>query len=164
MSRPFYHFENFEARNSLGYLNKRLFTLISQAVEEIFADQELSFVQWVALVSVRDDVADTCAGIARHLGHDSGATTRMIDQLERRGLLTRNRCKTDRRVVRLGLTAQGRAVAKAMTPRVMTFWNAVLKDFSHAETTQLIALLTRLLASMEREVAEQKNGEQEETA
>lgn len=164
MSRPFYHFENFEARNSIGYLNKRLYTLIMQAVEVIFADQELSFVQWVALVSVRDDVADTCAGIARHLGHDSGATTRMIDQLEARGLLTRSRCKTDRRVVRLCLTAQGRGIAKAMTPRVMTFWNAVLKDFSHTETTQLIALLTRLLASMEREVAEQKNGEQEASA
>lgn len=153
MSRPFYRFENFQARNSVGYLNKRLHNLLGQATDTLFADQELTFAQWVTLVSLRDNLADTCAGVARHLGHDSGATTRMIDQLEARGFLTRSRCKTDRRVVKLALTAQGRMAAKALAPQLMNFWNDVLKDFSHAEATQLIGLLTRLLAGMEREVA-----------
>ena len=88
--------------------------------------------------------------MARHMNYDSGATTRLVDHLEKRGLLTRNRSTTDRRVVYLALTEEGRAVTAAMAPRLIDFWNTVLEGFSHAESAMLIELLTRLLSRMEK--------------
>src|SRR5205085_2733985 len=110
-----------------------LHNLILPRADALFADAELSFSQWVALMALRDGIADTCADIARHMNHDTGATTRLVDQLVSRNLVMRSRSVTDRRVVHLTLTAQGKAMAKALTPRIIDFWNDLLTDFSSSE-------------------------------
>jgi DNA-binding MarR family transcriptional regulator len=115
----------------------------------VFADAELTFTQWVTLMALRDEIVVTAAELARHLGHDTGATTRMIDQLEQRGFVTRTRSTEDRRVVKLALTPQGRAMAKALLPRIVDFWNDALDGFSLAEVDQMTNLLTRLVTRLE---------------
>jgi DNA-binding MarR family transcriptional regulator len=151
MAKPFYRVETFEARRSLGYLIKRLRSLIVPHAEALFADADFTFSQWVVLMAVRDGIADTCGEIARHLDHDTGATTRLVDQLEERGFLTRRRSTTDRRVVHLEITSSGKALAKSLMPRLIEFWNEVLEGFSAEEATQLISLLTRLLTRIENQ-------------
>jgi DNA-binding MarR family transcriptional regulator len=149
MAKPFYRLDNFQAQNSVGCLVRRLNNLMTPRAEARFADEELTFSHWVTLMCLRDGLASTCADIARHMNHDSGATTRLVDQLEERGLVTRSRSKTDRRVVLLALTAEGKAMAKALAPRTMNFWNEMLDGFTTAEATQLVDMLTRLLRRME---------------
>jgi DNA-binding MarR family transcriptional regulator len=149
--KPYYTVDNLRCRKSIGYLVRRLHNLMLPEVEGRFAESELSFTQWVTLMGLREGIAKTCADIARHLGHDSGATTRMLDQLEARGLVERSRDTGDRRVVNIALTAKGRAAARKLAPRIVDFWNAMLVDFSPAEVTDLIGLLTRLLSRIEQE-------------
>jgi DNA-binding MarR family transcriptional regulator len=153
MGKPFYKLENFDCFQSIGYLNRRLHNLILPRAEALFADQELTFSHWVSLMALREGLATTAAELARHMNHDTGATTRLVDQLEERGLVTRTRSSTDRRVVRLALTPEGRGVAKSLTPRVLDYWNGILDDFSHAEVASLISLLTRLGDRIEAEAA-----------
>lgn len=149
MAKAFYNVENFEARRSIGYLVRRLHNLIVPRAEALFADADFTFSQWVVLMAVRDGIATTCGGIARHMDHDTGAITRLVDQLEERGLLARRRSTTDRRVVHLEITPAGKALTKSLMPRLIGFWNEVLEGFSPEESAQLIALLTRLLARIE---------------
>jgi DNA-binding MarR family transcriptional regulator len=149
MAKPFYRLENFEAKTSVGCLLRRLNNLMIPRAEARFADEDLTFSHWVALMCLRDGLVSTCADIARHMNHDSGATTRMVDHLEQRGLVTRVRSKADRRVVILSLTPEGKAVTKALAPKTMNFWNEMLDGFSGAEAAMLIELLSRLLARME---------------
>lgn len=52
------------------------------------------------------------AELAREYGIDVDAATRLVDRLERRGMLTRVRCSKDRRDVRLAVTPEGRAIAE----------------------------------------------------
>lgn len=151
MAKGHYSVDTFRTQNSVGYLIKRLHQLALPRIESSFANEELNVSHWIALISLRDGAATTCAEIARHLGHDTGATTRLIDQLEERGLVTRQRSTDDRRVVRLSLTPSGRAALKALTPYVVEFWNGALEEFSPSEFATLLALLTRLLARVERE-------------
>lgn len=149
MTKPYYTVANFTGPNALGYLIRRLHTLMVPVAEAQFAGEELSFSHWVALVSLRDGLTKTCADIARHMNHDSGATTRLVDQLEERGLLTRQRSKTDRRVVNLVLTADGKAVAKALTPRMINVCNQLLDGMGVAEVDKLLANLKRLISQLE---------------
>jgi DNA-binding MarR family transcriptional regulator len=102
-------------------------------------------------MGLREGVAETSADLARHLNHDAGAVTRVVDELEKRGLLRRERSKSDRRVVKLILTPQGKAVAKMHVPPIVNFWNRVTDDFSATEIKQLLALMTRLIARLEAE-------------
>lgn len=149
MAEPFYRAEAFDCRQSLGYLARRLQNLSVPHAEAVFADAELSFTQWIMLMGLRDGVATTCAGLARHLNYDSGAMTRMVDQLEKRGLLTRTRSKDDRRVVELELTPDGRAMAARLLPRITDFWNGVLTDFSRSEFDTLVGLMAKLVDALE---------------
>jgi DNA-binding MarR family transcriptional regulator len=149
--KPYYTEKNLNCRHSIGYLVRRLHNLMAPRAEARFARAELSFTQWVTLMGLGDGIAKTCAEVAQHLGHDTGATTRMLDQLEKRGLVKRERDTADRRVVNVVLTAKGRAMSKLLIPRMVDLWNDSLSDFSHAEVNTLIELLTRLLARIERE-------------
>jgi DNA-binding MarR family transcriptional regulator len=144
MAKAFYDAENFTGGKSIGYLIRRAHNQLMPRAEALFADAELTFSQWVVLMSLRDGKATTCAEIARHMNHDTGATTRLVDRMEKRGLLARKRSTADRRVVRLKLLPPGKAMAKALTPRIVDFWNRVLEDFSKEEAATLIKLLTRL--------------------
>ena len=158
MTKPYYTVANFAAPNALGYLVRRLHNLMVPCAEAQFAGEELTFSHWVALVSLRDGITHTCADIARHMNHDSGATTRLVDQLEERGLVARQRSKTDRRVVDLVLTAEGKAVAKALTPRVINVCNQSIEGMSVAEVDALLASLKRLIARLEEMQPEKVRG------
>ncbi|MGN6146952.1 MAG: MarR family winged helix-turn-helix transcriptional regulator [Rhizomicrobium sp.] len=125
--------------------------LTNPQAEAIFADQDLTFTQWICLMGLREGVAETNADLARHLNHDAGAVTRVVDELEKRGLLRRERSKADRRVVKLTLTPQGRAVARMHVPPIVDFWNRVTDEFTHQEIKQLLDLMARLIARLEAE-------------
>lgn len=143
-----YRTEGHDCQRSIGYLLRRATTLTVARLESAFAEADITFSQWVVLMQLRDGFARTASDIARNIGHDTGALTRLIDQLEQRGLLERSRCREDRRVVRLHLTEAGRAAAQAVTPVAVNFYNTVLDGFSAAEVDTLITLLSKYLVSV----------------
>jgi DNA-binding MarR family transcriptional regulator len=140
------------ANRSPGRLLRRIDKLMTAHVESRFASPDLSFMQWVALKVVRDGAAGNAGELARELAITTGATTRMIDVLERRGLIERDRGAADRRVVRLAVTEAGMASIAALQGNVVAAWNEVLVDFEQAEVDRVIADLMRLLAAVERVV------------
>jgi DNA-binding MarR family transcriptional regulator len=106
--------------------------------------------QWIVLIYVRDGLAHTASDIAREFHHDSGALTRVIDQLERRGLLTRQRSSTDRRVVNLALTPKGRRTIEELVPVVVGQMNVALAPFTRGEFEQMRSLMERLVGHLQR--------------
>lgn len=151
MAKPFYDLETYGAKKSIGCKIRQLNNLMTPRAEARFVDQELTFSHWLALMALRDGIADTCAGLSRHMNYDSGAITRLVDHLEERGLVVRSRSTSDRRVVKLSLTKAGQAMWKKLTPAVVEYWNDLLEGFSHTEAETLVSLLARLLARMEQE-------------
>lgn len=141
----------FTTRRSPGYLLRRAAQLLVPIAEKRFVDEDLTLSQWIAIKLVRDGIADTSAGLSKLLGHNSGATTRMIDQMEARGLMTRCRRSDDRRVVTLELTPAGLAAANDAAPRMAELWSALLEDFTAEEVETMVSLLARLVERLERE-------------
>jgi DNA-binding MarR family transcriptional regulator len=156
MAKRFYDLETYGASNSIGCKIRQLNNLMVPRAEARFTDQELTFSHWLTLMALRDGIADTCAGLSRHMNYDSGAITRLVDQLEERHLVERTRSTSDRRVVKLALTKDGHAMWKKLTPPVVDYWNDLLEDFTNAEAETLVSLMTRLLARMEAEPAKVK--------
>jgi DNA-binding MarR family transcriptional regulator len=151
----YYNADNYVARHSLGFLLRQTVKLLEPRAEAVFADEALSFTQWLALRLVHDGIADNSAGIARTMCHNSGAVTRVVDQLEARDFMRRERSGEDRRVVRLAVTPAGDAALAAVNPRVMALLNSLLEDFSHEEIETFLSLLTRLLARLEADEAKE---------
>jgi len=145
MPEQYYHPQTYLSRDSVGYLVRRLYTLLLARFEGALAQADFTLTQWIVLIQVRDGLARTASDIASDLGHDSGALTRVVDQLERRGYLQRNRSAKDRRVVELRLTAAGRAIIDQLLPLVVDHTNAALAPLSKSEFVQLRSYLVRLL-------------------
>ena len=153
MAEPFYT-GDFVPDRSIGYLIKRAAKAGHARVEASFNAPGLTFSHWVALTMFHHGVADNCAKLSRALGHNSGATTRLVDQLEERGLVERCRDCGDRRVVTVALTDAGRTQLAALDPMVLDHWNRVLSIFTHDEANTLISLLQRLVAKLEADAPE----------
>lgn len=147
--RPFYKPSNYMMKNSVGYLMRMTVNRVLPQMEALFQDQELTFSQWTTLVALHDGRITNSSDLAHNICHDAGSLTRLIDQLEKRGFVTRTRSEKDRRVVTLALTPRGRNVVEALAPRVMDFWNGLLSGFTHTEVDTLINLLTRLVFAAE---------------
>jgi DNA-binding MarR family transcriptional regulator len=64
--------------------------------------------------------------------------------MEARGLCRRVRSESDRRVVHIELTDEGKTAAEQMSGTLCRIYNAVLANFTPGEWTQLRALLARV--------------------
>ena len=149
MSKQHYHASTYKAQNSIGYLIKRAHSMMLDVLEQVFADQGFSYIQYVILSWLRDGIAVNPKDICIQFRHDSGALTRVIDQLADRGLLERVRRDRDRRKVELQLTEAGRKTVEAMIPLVVEKLNLALADFSTEEVQEFLRLLLKLNARMQ---------------
>jgi DNA-binding MarR family transcriptional regulator len=153
MSKQHYKIETYRAQDSVGYLVKRTHSLMVDTMEPVFAARGFTFLQYVILAWLRDGIAVNPRDICMQFRHDSGALTRVIDQLAERGLLERVRRDRDRRKVELQLTPAGRETIEGLIPLVVEKLNLALDDFSSDEVHELQRLLVklnrRLLAAVE---------------
>lgn len=117
---------------------------------------ELTGMQWEPVLMLWLKRADTVAGLARvsHMG--CASMTRMLDRLEDKELIRRERSELDRRVVNLHLTAKGKKVANKIWPIVVEGMHVHLDGFKKEELVQLNGLLGRMLANGARDAEQQK--------
>src|SRR6202023_3757542 len=152
MSKRDYQIATYRAQDSVGYLVKRTHSLMVDAMEPVFEARGFTFLQYVILAWLRDGIAVNPRDICMEFRHDSGALTRVIDQLAERGLLERMRRDRDRRKVELQLTPAGRETIEGLIPLVVEKLNLALDDFSadevHALQILLVKLNARLLAAV----------------
>jgi DNA-binding MarR family transcriptional regulator len=153
MSKQHYKIETYRAQDSVGYLVKRAHSLMVDIMEPVFEARGFTFLQYVILAWLRDGIAVNPKDICAQYRHDSGALTRVIDQLAERGLLERVRRDRDRRKVELQLTPAGRETIEGLIPLIVEKLNLALADFSGAEVHELqrmlVKLNTRLQAAVE---------------
>ena len=144
MSEQHYSVDTYRSQDSVGYLLKRAQSLILFVMEPVLEVNGFTFLQYLTLVWVRDGVAVNPKDICAKYGHNSGALTRVIDQLADRGLLERVRGDRDRRKVELRLTTDGRAAVNRLIPLVVENLNLILADFSAWEVNEFHRLLLKL--------------------
>jgi DNA-binding MarR family transcriptional regulator len=144
MSEQHYDASTYTAQSSIGYLIKRAHSMMMDVLENLFAERGFSFIHYAILTWVRDGIAVNPKEICIQYRHDSGALTRVIDQLEERGLLERVRRGSDRRKVELQLTEAGRKTVESLIPLVVDKLNLALVDFSREEVAEFKRLLSKL--------------------
>jgi DNA-binding MarR family transcriptional regulator len=145
MPEQYYRAATYRARDSMGYLLRRVYSIMHERVEAAFAAHDLTLMQWIILIHLRDGLARTASDIAREFRHDSGALTRVIDRLERRDLVARRRSRQDRRVVELELTPAGHRMIESLLPAMVGQMNQALAPFDRGEIDQMRGLLQRMI-------------------
>ena len=82
------------------------------------AGVELTLPQWRALVVIGGSASgSSVTAVAERLGSELSPTSRLIGRLERRGLVVTGKSDRDRRVTRVRLTDEGRALRRQVIER-----------------------------------------------
>jgi DNA-binding MarR family transcriptional regulator len=149
MGKAYYSLQSLTADNSVGYLLKRCGVLMHQVAERRFQTLPISFSQWVVLVHLAQQEHLSATQLSAHLGHDMGALTRVVDELERLGFARRERSRRDRRGVEIAITPAGRREAQGAKRVVVELLNRLVEPFTDREIDTLLALLQRLLGHLQ---------------
>jgi DNA-binding MarR family transcriptional regulator len=146
--RPgYYRGDEYGPDGSVGLLMRRAVEMVSRMLDTRMEAYGLTDAQWRPLLMLFWNEGATATQVARKVGCDTGATTRMLDRLEDKGLLRRVRSTDDRRVQQIELTEDGRRAAAVVPYVIADVLNAHLADLSRAEVDQLRKLLERILDS-----------------
>jgi DNA-binding MarR family transcriptional regulator len=141
----FYRAEGYTPDESIGYLMRRIISLVGQEVERELEPKGLTNAQWVPLLKLYMGRGSTAAELARQCELDAGSMTRLLDRLEAKDLCRRVRSSEDRRVVNLELTEAGRAAAQEIPAVLCRVQNDRLAGFSVEEWQTLKTYLRRIL-------------------
>lgn len=89
---------------------------------------------------------DTAVALCRHLSIHSACMTRMLDRLERKGLIVRARDDQDRRQIRLVLTEEGQALSSQRPTTEVDAMNEFTECLTAEELSLLECLLEKILS------------------
>ena len=115
-------------------------------LERRAAEHNLSIVQ-ARLLGVLRDREPTMNELARFLGLDKSSVTGLVDRAEQRGLVARVPSTTDRRVVLVSLTDDGRALVSQAAACFEADVLAMLDRLPARDREALSRLVSRLLAA-----------------
>lgn len=122
--------------------------------QRFFADRGVTFQQFnvLRILYVRDDGGGlSCHQIGQRLLNRVPDITRLLDRLEKAGLVERFRSTADRRVVLTRLTREGSSLVERIHPELLAAHEQQLAHLDQQELEQLNALLLRLAGEREED-------------
>lgn len=134
----------FDLSSSTGYLVNRLAASMKTALEQALVPFDVTSQQWAAMAAVHAAGVISVLTLAERLGVDPGATSRLLQRMEEKGLLARQRSPGDSRAREITLTPRG----KGLLPKMSGHAKQVLAEFHAPLTAGEIAELNRLLAKI----------------
>lgn len=129
-----------------AFLNlQRTGNALLQALSRFFKEHDLTPTQYNVLRILRGAHPQTltCGDIGERLVTPDPDVTRLLDRLEKRGLVCRTRDTADRRVVRGGITGAGLELLAELDRPVPQFVKGLLEHMDDDEMKTLIRLLEK---------------------
>ncbi|MET0209942.1 MAG: MarR family transcriptional regulator [Burkholderiaceae bacterium] len=143
----FYSADNFACEPSLGWLLRQIKQSMVCQADKMLGKHDLTHAQWAPMLRLRFNGPMSSAALARELAMDGGAMTRLLDRLEAKSLVQRERSVEDRRVVMVSLTETGVSAMSAAPGVLSHVFNMHLGGFTDQEFRTLISLLQRVVAN-----------------
>jgi DNA-binding MarR family transcriptional regulator len=130
-----------------AYLNLvRTSNVMWQDVAELLRTHDLTPTQYNALRILRGAGAEglTCGEMRDRMVTIESDVTRLLDRMERRGMLERWRTEDDRRVVRSRITAKGLGILAALDDPLTTLHRRQFHQLGAEEVGELVSLLEKV--------------------
>jgi DNA-binding MarR family transcriptional regulator len=138
---------------SVGHLIARARTSLLSSLDTELGPLGITGAQFAVLKNLADGPGETAAELSRTMHYDTGSMTRLLDRLEAKGFVRRERCKNDRRVVYLRMTTSGRAHLPRLRLAALRVLDAHLAGFTPEEVETLRQYLGRMIKNGERQPA-----------
>jgi MarR family 2-MHQ and catechol resistance regulon transcriptional repressor len=117
---------------------------IHDRIKEEMAKNNLGITEFSVLEVLYQKGKQTIQQIGNCILISSGSMTYVIDKLEQRGLLSRNACPDDRRVIHVTLTDDGNQLMNEIMPKYHEFVNHMFDALDSDEAQILVQLLKKV--------------------
>ncbi len=144
--------DTFKIEKLHGYLvGKTAFTM-KHKLHNLFKSKGYSATpeHWAILNLLEGDEGLSQSELAGKTTKDKTNITRILDVMQKNGLIQRRKNKNDRRVYRIFLTDKGRALQSTLAPFVLEIDNQACIGLSAEELNELKKLLTKMYANFNR--------------
>lgn len=136
--------------DSLGYWVNLLAGAMHAAFDRMAGQLDVTAAQWAVLITLYNKDAKTPGELARFIGIDGAAITRLLDRLETKGLIERQAHDSDRRALSIELTQ----AARRLTPKLAEIsWSEnrrFLKRLTEKEGEQFMKLLRKMAQAVDQ--------------
>lgn len=130
------------------HLLGRVTAALIAAYDRELAPLGLTVYQASMLLSCARREANTPVELAHLVGLDVSTITRMVDRLEKKGLITRTRSTHDRRQVMLRITRAGRSAMRKARPVARRFALQAWRGVTEEEKKALRSLVQKILRNL----------------
>jgi DNA-binding MarR family transcriptional regulator len=104
--------------------------------------------QYLVMDTLWNEGTLTQQAIAFIIQKDKNSVTQFIDNLEKKGLVTRSVAKEDRRVNNIVVTAEGKALKDSTKQLAINTMEQALKDISEADLQTFVSVLKKVNANI----------------
>jgi DNA-binding MarR family transcriptional regulator len=129
----------------LARLIGRTRRLIRGRVVRALSAEAQSFHEWQVVANVKWQGPMTQGALAEHIGISAASLSRLVDKIEKKGLVERVGQASDKRRIAVHLTAKGEAWYAKWHLVPMGEMHAVMSQLSRGEQGRLQALLEKLV-------------------
>lgn len=136
---------SFQLHNSYTFWISRLASVMQDKFNKELDTLDVTWPQWMVMNVLTHELANTPAHIADQIGVDRSAVTRLIDRLEKKGLVVREHDGLDRRSVKIHITASGKLVVKHLDEAAERHQEKFLNELLNTEHRALKGNLQKLL-------------------
>ena len=135
------------------YLVSRTAGALNRAWHERLRVHGVTIARWQVLTILAEYDGARLGQLAEMSGSEQSTTTRVIDQMERDGLVERRSAPDDKRVVEVWLTRAGRAMFRRLLPDAQDLVDTALAGLDDATARVLMDALATITTNLaEREV------------
>ena len=138
-----FHLERF-----LPYLVHRVGSRLAEGFEDLFHEAGLNLQEWRVAAILYEFGPQTMGDIARRTSINVSTMTRLVGQMEKQVLVSRERPLANQRTVNVHLLEEGRSRVERLIPQVIEYETGLSNCFSEAELHTLKTLLEKFFRSL----------------
>jgi len=128
----------------LGYHLRRAQSAVFAELMQTLSDDQVTPGQFGVLTLIHENAGLNQSTLANALGIERSTMVGVIDVLEKRGLVARQKSKTDKRAHALALSTEGKRLLKSVVPKVKRHEKDIACTLSADEVKTLVALLRKV--------------------
>ncbi len=136
---------SFLLHNSYTFWISRLASVMQDRFNKELETLGVTWPQWMVMNVLSHGSANTPAHIAEQIGVDRSAVTRLVDRLEKKGLVVREHDGLDRRSVKIHITSPGKLMVKHLDEAAERHQSVFLNELQNTEHRALKGNIQKLL-------------------
>jgi len=148
---------NFDV-TGVGSLMGKIHRAMKRFIEGHMKHFQITPPQFEVLVTLWEKDGLALSELGKILGRDGPTITGIIDRMEHKQLVNRKRDSSDRRCIKVVLTAKAWGLKEQLTTHLQDSLQDIAGDLSQLEMRQLESILTKMLMNIEQKIVPRIHG------